>query len=300
MTSQNLVTTGHSRAPRPPTDLSPSHGKELLERDRVSAQHRRPLLAFLLVVVLCIILLGQAVRSEALLGLLVSADREPFGPEQIRLSAEVRDRVVTDAPRVRSPRAPEGASVTPNLAPRPRRRGQLIASPGTSATPRRPRPRRPRHADGTPPGRARRGRALASTRASRRLVASGRGHLGHAQGQSHSTAKRLTPASSPRPAHASPGTSAPSTAAASWPASRSATAHGHASGPGEEDLQAGPTATRGDPGKATGHATQPDQLRRPGSAARWWSKPPRAHALGRSHRRQLGVHAQHLERRRRP
>ena len=83
----------------------------------MSAQHKRPLLAFLLVVVLCIILLGQAVRSEALLGLLVSADREPFGPEQIRLSAEVRDRVVTDAPRVRSPRAPAGASVTPDRQP---------------------------------------------------------------------------------------------------------------------------------------------------------------------------------------
>lgn len=73
------------------------------------------MLAFLLVVVLCIILLGHAVRSEALLGLVISADRDPFGPEQVRLSAEARDRVVADAPRVRSPRAPAGASVTPSL-----------------------------------------------------------------------------------------------------------------------------------------------------------------------------------------
>ena len=92
----------------------------------MSDQHRRPLLAFLVVVVLCIILLGQAVRSEALLGLVISADRVPFGPEQVRLSAEARDRVVTDAPRVRSPRAPAGASVTPSLqravTPQPARR----------------------------------------------------------------------------------------------------------------------------------------------------------------------------------
>lgn len=80
----------------------------------MSDQHRRPLLAFLLVLLVCVILLGHAVRSEALLGLLTSADREPLGSEQVRLSALARDRVVADAKRqVRSPRAPAHASATP-------------------------------------------------------------------------------------------------------------------------------------------------------------------------------------------
>ncbi len=132
----------------------------------MSAQHKRPLLAFLLVVVLCIILLGQAVRSEALLGLLISADREPFGPEQIRLSAEVRDRVVADAPRVRSPRAPEGASVTPNLQPTPastprpahrvaRHLGSVDGGGLLASKPKRHGPK------ATPPGHAKQGRATA-------------------------------------------------------------------------------------------------------------------------------------------
>ncbi len=80
----------------------------------MSDQHRRPLLAFLLVLLVCVILLGHAVRSEALLGLLTSADREPLGSEQVRLSALAPDRVVADAKRqVRSPRAPAHASATP-------------------------------------------------------------------------------------------------------------------------------------------------------------------------------------------
>jgi hypothetical protein len=79
----------------------------------VSAQHRRPLLAFLLVFLVCVILLGHAVRSEALLGLLTSAGRDPLGSEQVRLTALTRDRVVADAKQVRSPRAPAPASATP-------------------------------------------------------------------------------------------------------------------------------------------------------------------------------------------
>ena len=98
----------------------------------MSDQHRRPLLAFLLVLVVCVILLGHAVRSEALLGLLTSADREPLGSEQVRLSALARDRVVADAKKqVRSPRAPAHASATPVRASTPR----SVARPAPAFTP---------------------------------------------------------------------------------------------------------------------------------------------------------------------
>lgn len=83
----------------------------------MSQQHKRPLLAFISVAILCIVLLGSAVRSEAF-GLLVTVDREPLGTEQARLSAVVRDRVVVDAQRVRSPRVPASASTTPAAAPK--------------------------------------------------------------------------------------------------------------------------------------------------------------------------------------
>ena len=83
----------------------------------MSQQHRRPLLAFISVAILCIVLLGSAVRSEAF-GLLISANREPLGTELAGLSAVVRDRVGVYAKRLRSPRVPAPASTTPVAAPK--------------------------------------------------------------------------------------------------------------------------------------------------------------------------------------
>ena len=77
----------------------------------MSTQHRRPMLAFLTVAVLCIVLLGHAVRSDAF-GPVNADDRASLGYERVWLAAVVRDRVVVDAERVRSPRAPAYASAT--------------------------------------------------------------------------------------------------------------------------------------------------------------------------------------------
>ncbi len=165
----------------------------------MSKHHKRPLLAFISVAILCIVLLGSAVRSEAF-GLLISANREPLGTEQARLSAVVRDRVVVDAKRVRSPRVPALASTTPVAAPKapaPTRGAPAVLTgvnlPGAASTPARPHPGRAHHGKAQP-ARAHPGRAL--------------GHLKHgpwprasAQGRAHGKGhgRGLSPAGPGRP-----------------------------------------------------------------------------------------------------
>ena len=251
----------------------------------MSAQHKRPLLAFLLVVVLCIILLGQAVRSEALLGLLSAPTENRSAPSR----SGCPPRSATGSWRTRRGCGPPAhrkarPSHRTSSSRRHRHRDQLIASPGTSApstaaaswpasrstTARKPL-RRARRVCWIPPGR--RGRPSGSTP----------GHAKPAHGHANGHAKKADPAE-PRRGRGHRG-------------DRSGGGPRAVDGPGppEREGAEGWFGVRASPrGPGAAGATSGRGAQQPLEG-----RPPKARALLRpagGHRRQLGVHPQHLER----